>query len=210
MPVLDQRGDGGFREWVARALWHIYSCGRNVELDARSRERVAEPDLSGERSTSQDGDGEDSDSDRGRGQLDASHSLATRWVLEVPAVIRGGVAPAAGRIRTAAQGHRLLLFENERCHEVEVEISEVLEPKGHQHLIGLVGLASNEVERAAVAAGILEHEIGHGEPSTVRHGDRAFERLDVRVDGKAGRPHLALYRVGASCVGSPARLRCWV
>src|SRR5437867_11983130 len=154
MPVLDHRGDGGFRGRVARAPWHIGGCGRNLKLDARSRERVAEPDLSGKRSTSQDGDGEDSDSDRGRGQLDASHSLAARWVLEVPAVIRGGVAPAAGRIRTAAQGHCLLLFENDRRHEMKVEISEVLEPQRHQYLIGLVGLAPNEVERAAVAAGI--------------------------------------------------------
>src|SRR5437763_6781820 len=108
MPVLDHRGDGGFRGRLARAPWHIDSCGRNVELDARSRERVAEPDLSGERSASQDGDGEDSDSDRDRRQLDASHSLAARWVLEVPAVIRSVAAPAAGRITTAAQDHRLL------------------------------------------------------------------------------------------------------
>src|SRR5207249_11408288 len=152
-------------------------------------------------------DGKDSGSNGDRGQLDASHSLAARWVLEVPAVIGGCVATAAGRIRTAAQGHGLLLFENDRRHEMKVEISEVLEPQRHQYLIGLVGLAPNEVERAAVTAGILEHEVRHSEPSTVRHGDRAFERLDVRVDSQARRPYFALYRVGASRVGSAARLR---
>src|SRR5438552_7641221 len=189
MPVLDNGRDGCFRGWVTRSPRHVDACWRDVELDARSWERCAEPDLSGERSPSQDGDGEGSDSNRDRGQLDASHSLAARWVLEVPAVIRSCVATAAGRIRTAAQGHCLLLFENDRRHEMKVEISEVLEPQRHQYLIGLVGLAPNEVERAAVADGILEHEVRHGEPSTVWHGDRAFEWLDVRVDGQARRPH---------------------
>src|SRR5438128_7869874 len=133
MPVLDNGRDGCFRGWVTRSPRHVDACWRDVELDARSWERCAEPDVSGERSPSQDGDGEGSDSNRDRGQLDASHSLAARWVLEVPAVIRSCVATAAGRISTAAQVRCLLLFEKDHRSDIKRTYATLLYPQRHHY-----------------------------------------------------------------------------
>src|SRR5438094_10587633 len=126
MPVLDNRRNGCFGGWVTGSPRHVDACWRDVELDARGWERCAEPDLSGERSPSQDGDGADSDSNRDRGQLDASHSLAARWGLEVPAVIVRSVATAASRSRTARQGRGVLLVDNDTRHARNGEVSEVI------------------------------------------------------------------------------------
>ena len=46
--------------------------------------------------------------------------------------------------------------------------------KHEEDLIGFVGLAADQVDGATVAVGVLEDQVGHGQPSTLRHGDRTL------------------------------------
>src|ERR671934_828204 len=87
-----------------------------------------------------------------------------RWVLEISAIGRGGVAETVVRLRIALQDHRLLRVENRRGDEMEIEVTEVLEPDRKQDLIDGLGGGirirdpPHQVQRARNPTWVFEHE----------------------------------------------------
>src|SRR5256885_734056 len=60
-----------------------------------------------------------------------------RRVLEVPAVVDGGVAGRFVRLN-AGEVHPVVLLERQRRDEVKIEIAEVIELQSQQHLLLLL------------------------------------------------------------------------